>query len=144
MILAAIPGFFGLMGLGQLYEGKRTRGLAFLFAGIAVSFLSSWYIILPSRIDAFLFGGTLPSAYALSFLAPIFGTSQLAGRLSLDLLGVVMVLWGLQLFDAMGPIFARKQAAIATVAQTTNAPSWNSPAAAVASAPAKNMNDTGP
>jgi hypothetical protein len=107
VVLAAVPGFFGLMGLGQLYEGKQTRGLGFLIAGIAASFLSSWYIILPARIDAFLFGGTLLPAYALSFLAPVLGTGALASRLSIDLLGVVMVLWALQLVDAMGTFSAR-------------------------------------
>jgi len=133
LILAVLPSFFGLMGLGQLYQGKKTKGLAFLVAGIVASILSSWYLLLPNRIDSFLFGGTLTSSYSLSLILPMFGSNAFAGRLSLDMLGVVVVIWGLQLFDAMGPIF-NSSAAAAIATPQVNAPSWNVPTVAAAGA----------
>jgi hypothetical protein len=116
LLLAAIPGFFGLMGLSQLYQGKRTRGLAFFFGGVLASFLSSWYIIIPARFEALAMKGVMLSPYALSFFSSMDINASLAGKLSVDLMGVVVALWGLQLFDAMGPFISKQTVAVITSA----------------------------
>jgi len=114
--LAAIPGFFGLMGLSQLYQGRKATGLLFMGAGAFASFLSSWYIILLARIDAGFTHGVMLPAYALSFLSSTGLSASLASKLSIDLLGVVAVLWALQLFDAMGPFVRQPKISDMTVA----------------------------
>ncbi|MDG6925907.1 MAG: hypothetical protein JRN09_05090 [Nitrososphaerota archaeon] len=116
LMLAAIPGFFGLMGLSQLYQGKRTKGLAFFIGGVLASFLSSWYIIIPSRFEALATKGAMLSPYAISFFSSMNINASLAGKLSVDLMGVVVALWGLQLFDAMGPFISKQTVAVITSA----------------------------
>jgi hypothetical protein len=103
LLIAAVPGFFGLMGLSQVYQGRKATGFAFFLAGAIASFLSSWYIIILSRIDAALTHGAILPAYALSLISSLNVSSPLASKLSVDMLGVVAVLWAVQLFDAMGP-----------------------------------------
>ena len=103
LLIAAVPGFFGLMGLSQVYQGRKATGFAFFLAGAIASFLSSWYIIILSRIDAALTHGAFLPAYALSIISSLNVSSPLASKLSIDMLGVVAVLWAVQLFDAMGP-----------------------------------------
>ncbi len=116
LLFAAVPGFFGLMGLSQVYQGRKLSGLLFFLTGAIVSFLSSWYIIIPSRIDAALTHGSFLPAYALSLLSSTGMSASLASKLSMDLLGVVAVIWAVQLFDAMGPFFGRPSMATVTSA----------------------------
>jgi hypothetical protein len=108
LLLAAIPGFFGIMGLSQLYQGKKMKGAAFLVGGLVASFVSSWYMIIPARIESLLTHGTNLPPYALSFLSSLAINPSLASKLSVDLMGVVAVVWALQLFDAMGPFFTKQ------------------------------------
>jgi TM2 domain-containing membrane protein YozV len=39
-VLALVPGFFGLMGIGHIYVGRLGRGIALLIVGIILGFLS--------------------------------------------------------------------------------------------------------
>jgi uncharacterized membrane protein YvbJ len=39
MLLAGVPGLFGIWGLGQMYLGNFSRGVMFLVAGIVLAFL---------------------------------------------------------------------------------------------------------
>ena len=116
MLLAALPGFFGVMGLSQLYQGKKVLGTTFLLSGAVLAFLSSWYIILPSRIDVFLLKGQFLSPYALSFLSSTSVSAGLGSKLAIDLLGLLMVVWGVQLFDAVGSFFGTSPAVMVTAA----------------------------
>ena len=116
LLLAAVPGFFGVMGLSQFYQGKKMKGLAFFVSGIVASFVSSWYIIIQSRLEALTSHSAQLSPYALSFLSSLDMNASLASKLSVDLMGVVAALWGLQLFDAMGPFISRQTVAILTTA----------------------------
>ena len=108
LLFAAVPGFFGLMGLSQIYQGRKVTGFAFFLSGAIVSFLSSWFLIIPSRIDAALTHGTFLPAYSLSLFSSLNVSASLASKLSMDLLGLVAVLWAVQLFDAMGPFVGRQ------------------------------------
>jgi hypothetical protein len=117
VFLATVPSFFGLMGLSQLYQGRKLMGFSFLVSGAIISFVSSWYIILLGRIDSFLFNGNQLSAYALSFLSSFGGNTSFGNKLTLDLLGLLMVVWGLQMFDALGSVFTSRNAAVANSLQ---------------------------
>jgi hypothetical protein len=116
-LLAAVPGFFGFMGLSQLFQGRKLVGLSFLASGALISFLSSWYIILIGRIASFLFNGQQLSAYDLSLLSSVGGNPEVGSKLVMDLLGVLIVVWGLSVFDAIGSVFATKRAAEASSLQ---------------------------
>lgn len=118
LLLAAIPGFFGVMGLSQLYQGKKVKGAAFLAGGLVASFVSSWYTIIPARLQGLFTHGAPQPAYALSFLSSLNINASLASKLSVDLMGVVAVVWALQLFDAMGPFFTKQN--IVSVAATAS------------------------
>lgn len=116
LLLAAVPGFFGLMGLSQLYQGKTFKGLTFFMAGMVASFISSWYIIVPAVLESVVMRSKSLPPYALSFLSSSPVTTALASKLSFDLMGVVVALYGLQLFDAMGPFISKQKAAVITTA----------------------------
>lgn len=117
LLLAAIPGFFGVMGLSQIYQGKKVKGAIFFAAGLIASFVSSWYLIVPARVDALFTHAAIQSPYSISFLSSLNIDPSLASKLSVDLLGVVAVVWALQLFDAMGPFFSKES--IVSMAPTT-------------------------
>jgi hypothetical protein len=104
LLLAAIPGFFGLMGLGQIYEKRRTRGMFFLIAGAILSFLSSWYTILPERVATFLTGSAVLPPYALSWMSYFTGYNAVAGEASMVLLAFVPAMWAFQVYDSVSPI----------------------------------------
>ena len=104
LLLAAVPGFFGVMGLGQIFEKRRSRGLLFLLAGALISFFSSWYTILPERIASFVTGGAALPPYALSWMSYFTGYSAVAGEASMILLALVPAVWALQLYDSISPI----------------------------------------
>jgi len=104
LLLAAIPGFFGLMGLGQLYEKRRSRGMFFLVAGALISFFSSWYTILPERLASFLTGSAALPPYALSWMSYFTGYSAVAGEASIVLLAMVPAMWAFQVYDSISPI----------------------------------------
>ena len=106
--LAAVPGFFGLMGLSQLYQGRKLVGFSFLASGALISFLSSWYIILFGRIGSFVFKGAQPSAYALTFLSSVGGNAEVGSKIAMDLLGLLIVVWGLSVYDALGSVFVEE------------------------------------
>ncbi len=111
------------MGLGQLYQGKKLRGFAFCFAGALTSFLSSWYIIVPARLEALASGSHFSSPYMLSFLSSTGMNASLASKLSVDLMGVVLVLWAIQLFDAMGPLAKNQTTSlVSSVGQNISVP----------------------
>jgi hypothetical protein len=105
--LAAIPGFFGLMGLAQFKEGNKSRGLGFLGAGLALGALSSWYFILPERLGEFLGGNPIMPVASLSWLSAV-GSS--ANWLVAALLGAFLLLWVVQLYDAVREMQKRVQA----------------------------------
>jgi len=111
LLLAAVPGFLGVMGISQFYQERRIAGALFLLSGAIVSFLSSWYLIILARVDALVTHGTILSAYSLSFLSSAGLDPTFADKLSADLLGVVALLWAFQLFDAVSPIFKGERAA---------------------------------
>jgi hypothetical protein len=104
MLLATVPGFFGIMGLGQFYEKRRTEGAVFMAAGAMLSFLSSWYTILPERIYALLSGGTALPPYALSWMSHFTGYNIVASEFSLILLALVPAMWAFQVYDSISPI----------------------------------------
>jgi TM2 domain-containing membrane protein YozV len=122
LLLAALPGFFGLMGLSQLYQGRRRTGLTFFISGAVLSFVSSWYILIGARVAALISHGSLLPAYAISLLSSTSMNASLASKLSMDLLGVVAILWGLQLFDAMGAFVSRQTIATLSSAAEKRAP----------------------
>lgn len=105
-VLAAVPGFFGLMGLSQLYQGRKAVGSAFLFSGILLSFLSAWYSIILGRLDSLLFKGQQLTPYALSYLSSIGGNASFGSKVAMDLLGVMVAIWGLSVYDALGSVFS--------------------------------------
>jgi hypothetical protein len=104
LLLAAVPGFFGVMGLGQIFAKRRSRGMLFLVAGALISFFSSWYTILPERIASLLTGGAALPPYALSWMSYFTGYSAVAGEASMILLALVPAVWALQLYDSISPI----------------------------------------
>src|SRR5208282_1669536 len=57
-ILAAIPGYFGVFGLGHVYQGRWRQGLAWLFLGLA-TVVTPWVLrgegLVSGRIDIGLF-----------------------------------------------------------------------------------------
>jgi hypothetical protein len=106
LLLSAVPGFFGLMGLGQLSEKRSKRGMFFLAAGAALSTLSSWYTILPERIYSFVTGTTALPPYALSWMSRITGYNTGLGEACVILLAFVPALWALQVYDSISPITA--------------------------------------
>jgi len=116
LFLAAVPGFFGLMGLSQLHQGKRAKGFAFFIAGLVASFVSSWYVLIPARFEALLTKGAFLPPYALSFLSSTNLSASLASKLSVDMIGVVMALWALQTFDAMDAFISRRTVAVISTA----------------------------
>jgi hypothetical protein len=99
--LAAVPGFLGLMGLAQLREGRRSRGLAFLVVGLVLGVLSSWYLILSARIGEFVSGQSMPKVTTLSWLSSVSGNGAAGDWIVISLLGAFFVLWVLQLSDAV-------------------------------------------
>jgi hypothetical protein len=115
--LAAVPGFFGLMGLSQISQGRKLVGFSFLASGALLSFLSSWYLIILGRLDAFFFKGAQLSPYALSYLSSVGGNSAVGSKLAFDLLGVLVVVWGLSVYDALGSVFTARRSASATALQ---------------------------
>jgi hypothetical protein len=76
----------------------------FLIAGALVSFLSSWYTILPERVAAFLTGSAALPPYALSWMSYFTGYSAVAGEASIILLAMVPAMWALQVYDSISPI----------------------------------------
>ena len=114
LLLSAVPGFFGLMGLGQLYEKRRKTGSLFLGAGAALSFFSSWYTILPERIYAFISGGAAVQPYALTWMSRFTGYNATLGEISIMLLAFVPALWALQVYDSISPIAFASQVARAS------------------------------
>lgn len=135
-VLAAVPSFFGIMGLSQLYQGKTGRGLLFFMSGAIASVISSWYVIMPARLIAFVTHGTILPAYALSFLSSTDVSSTLASRISIDLMGIVAAIWALQLFDAMGPFIGKQTVAIISTTVAPKIPvALPAPRQAVARAP---------
>ncbi len=111
MLLSAVPGFFGLMGLGQLYEKRRKTGSFFFGAGALLSIFSSWYTILPERIFSFVSGGAALPPYALTWMSRFTGYNSSLGELSIVLLAFIPALWALQLYDSVSPIMIAVQAA---------------------------------
>jgi len=101
LIVAAVPGFFGLMGLAQLREGRWSRGAVFLAAGLGLGTASSWFYILPERIGELVSAKPMPTAASLSLLPGISSSGSLGATLIVALLGAFLVLWILQLYDAM-------------------------------------------
>ena len=99
--LAAIPGFFGLMGLARTEGGRRSRGLAFLVLGVALGAISSWYLILSARIGELVSGQSMPGWMSLSWLSSMTGTGSSAELIVISLLSAFLVLWVLQLYDAV-------------------------------------------
>ena len=66
LILALIPGLFGLMGIGHLYIGKIARGILFLLIGLIIGpiFAGGIYLlimegVMPDPIDLLIAGGFL-------------------------------------------------------------------------------------
>jgi len=114
LLLSAVPGFFGLMGLGQLYEKRRKTGSFFLGAGAALSFFSSWYTILPERIYAFITGSAAAQPYALTWMSRFTGYNATLGEISIMLLAFVPALWALQVYDSISPIAIAAQVARAS------------------------------
>jgi hypothetical protein len=104
LLLATVPGFFGIMGLGQFYEKRRTEGVVFMAAGAMISFLSSWYTILPERIYGLVSGGTPVPPYALSWMSHFTGYNIVASEFSLILLALVPAMWAFQVYDSVSPI----------------------------------------
>ena len=82
LLLAAVPGFFGLMGLSQLYQGKTFKGLAFFMGGMVASFISSWYIIVPAVLESVVMRSKSLPPYALSFLSssPVTAAQRASSR----------------------------------------------------------------
>ena len=101
LALATIPAFFGLMGLSQLKEGRRSRGISFLIAGLALGALSSWFLILPSRIGEFFSSQPMPAVATLSWLSSSFGGSTASSWVIGSLLVAFLLVWVLQLTDAI-------------------------------------------
>jgi hypothetical protein len=104
LLLSTVPGFFGIMGLGQFYEKRRTEGVVFMAAGAMISFLSSWYTILPERIYGLVSGGTPLPPYALSWMSHFTGYNIAASEFSLILLALVPAMWAFQVYDSVSPI----------------------------------------
>jgi hypothetical protein len=104
LVLATVPGFFGVMGLGQFFGKRRTEGVLFMAAGAMISFLSSWYTILPERIYGLVSGGTPLPPYALSWMSHFTGYNIVASEFSLILLALVPAMWALQVYDSISPI----------------------------------------
>ncbi len=120
LILSTVPGFFGLMGLGQFYEKRSKKGWLFLGAGAALSILSSWYTILPERIYAFVTGTAALPPYALTWMSRITGYSAGLSEACIILLAFMPALWALQVYDSISPISVapqrtRQMASMATV-----------------------------
>jgi hypothetical protein len=101
LALASVPGFLGLMGLAQLKEGRRTRGLVFLGLGLVLGGLSSWYIILSARIGELLSGQPMPAVSSLSWLASAAGAGSAGVAAVLVLLLAFLALWAYQLYDGI-------------------------------------------
>jgi hypothetical protein len=99
ILLAAIPGFFGLMGLSQLREKKKAKGLLFLVAGIVSSILSSWYLLIPQRISELAFGSSFAASTSLFWLSRISGPIM-GSEVSMLMLASVLMIWVFQVFDA--------------------------------------------
>ncbi|MGA2666440.1 MAG: hypothetical protein ABSF83_16000 [Nitrososphaerales archaeon] len=109
LLIAALPGFFGLMGLAQLREGRWSRGAVFLAAGLGLGTASSWFYILPERIGELFSAKPMPTAASLSLWPGISSSGSLGATLVVALLGAFLVLWVLQLYDAMIYPVARMQ-----------------------------------
>jgi hypothetical protein len=137
LLLSAVPGFFGLMGLGQLYEKRRKTGSFFLGAGAALSFFSSWYTILPERIYAFITGSAAAQPYALTWMSRFTGYNATLGEISIMLLAFVPALWALQVYDSISPIGIASQVARASKTTSTG-PSVPMAAPMMAKAEVKN------
>jgi len=104
LLLSTVPGFFGLMGLGHFYDKKPARGVIFLAAGVAISFLSSWYTILPERIIGFISGGSQLAPYSLSWMSYFTGYNVAGSEYGLMLLALVPAIWAFQVYDSILPI----------------------------------------
>jgi hypothetical protein len=104
LLLSAVPGFFGIMGLGQFFEKRTKRGLFFLLVGGALSILSSWYTIVPERIYSLVTGTAALPPYALSWMSLFTGYSASLGEALVMFLVFIPAMWGLQIYDAFSPI----------------------------------------
>jgi hypothetical protein len=101
LILAAVPAFFGLMGLAQLREGRWSRGVAFLVSGLVLGGLSSWVLILPSRIGEFFSSQPMPSVTSFSWLYSSLGGSATSSWVISVVLGGFLLVWIVQLLDTV-------------------------------------------
>ncbi len=99
--LAAIPAFFGLMGLAQLREGRWSKGGSFLAIGMMLGALSSWYLILPTRIGEFFSKQSMPAVTSLSWVPSAVGSGAVDTWVVGGLLGAFFILWLFQLSDTM-------------------------------------------
>jgi hypothetical protein len=90
--LAVIPGFFGVMGLGQLVERRFARAAVYFLAGFEVSLFSSWYNFCFDKIMLILRGQPFGT---LNFVSDVYTLSAFL---------IIMGVWGLQVFDASVPI----------------------------------------
>jgi hypothetical protein len=89
------------MGLSQLKEGRRSRGISFLIAGLALGALSSWFVILPSRIGEFFSSQPMPAVATLGWLSSSIGDSTASSWVIGSLLVAFLLVWVLQLTDAI-------------------------------------------
>jgi hypothetical protein len=75
LILAIIPGLFGLLGLGMLYKNYKSRGgLIFLILGIVVFIVAALILTSSIPILNILFAIPFGIIYGLLFLGNIFLT----------------------------------------------------------------------
>ena len=53
LILEIIPGLFGLLGIGWIYNGKTTAGVAWLVSGLIWEFIALIIIALTAGVGCF-------------------------------------------------------------------------------------------
>ena len=101
LTLATVPSFFGLMGLAQLKEGRWSKGVAFLVSGLVLGGLSSWFLILPSRIGELVSNQPMPSVSSFSWLSSVLGGSTASSWVIGLSLGAFLLVWIVQLLDTV-------------------------------------------
>jgi len=101
LILSAFPAFFGLMGLAQLREGRWSRGVAFLITGLVLGGLSSWFLILPSRIGELVSAQPMPAVSSFSWLYSVLGGSITSSWVIALSLSAFLLVWIVQLLDTV-------------------------------------------
>jgi hypothetical protein len=69
--------------------------------GVGLGAVSSWYLILSSRIGELLSGQSMAGWMTLSWLSSMTGTGSLGRLVVISLLYAFLVLWVFQLYDAV-------------------------------------------